>query len=108
MAVLNKEAFMNTLKSKIGDDTSEDAIKFLEDMADTYADLEGRIGEDWKTKYEENDKQWRQKYRDRFFSGVTQESAEKDDALRDQKEDVKEDAEGDKTFEELFVDREGV
>ena len=23
---------------------------------------------DWKSKYEENDKQWREKYRDRFFN----------------------------------------
>lgn len=108
MAVLDKEAYMNTLRSRIGEDTSEEAIKFLEDMADTYADLEGRIGEDWKTKYEENDRQWRQKYRDRFFSGVPQESAEKDDALKEQSEDVKDDAKGDKTFEELFADPEGV
>lgn len=70
MAVLKKEEFISALKTRIGEDTSEEAIKFLEDMADTYADLEGRIGEDWKTKYEQNDAEWRTKYRDRFFSGA--------------------------------------
>ena len=38
----------------------------LEDVSDTFTDLNERSGEDWKTKYEENDKAWRKRYTDRF------------------------------------------
>lgn len=107
MAVLKKDDYMNALKERIGEDTSPESIKFLENMADTYADLEGRIGEDWKSKYEENDKQWRQKYRDRFFSGITDETAEPEKAVTSQTEDVKDDGNVDKSFDELFAESEG-
>lgn len=69
MAVLNKIDFMSLIKAKVGDDTSDEAIKFLEDITDTYNDLENKNSgtEDWKQKYEDNDKMWREKYRSRFF-----------------------------------------
>ena len=53
----------------------------LEDIADTYTDMETRAngdGEDWKAKFEANDAAWRQKYRDRFF-GKGSEDDEPDD-----------------------------
>lgn len=70
MAVLDKEKFMERLKERIGEDTSDDALQFIEDMADTYNDLEERVGEDWKTKYEESEKTWRDKYKQRFFTST--------------------------------------
>lgn len=71
MAILSKEDFFSRLNERIGNDTSDDGINFLEDMTDTYNDLEKKAngnGEDWKTKYEENDKAWKEKYKRRFFS----------------------------------------
>lgn len=97
--VLSKEDFNNRLKELIGDDTSDKSIQLLEDMTDTYNDLVSKSSdsEDWKAKFEENDKQWRQKYTDRFFG--------------DGKEDVKEDKPATppselepETFDELFTD----
>ena len=72
MSTLNKEQFFNTLSSLIGDKNDENTIKALEDMTDTYNALEaGNVGDgiDWKQKYEDNDKAWRDKYRSRFMRG---------------------------------------
>lgn len=100
--VLNKEEFLATLKNRVGEDTSDDAIKFLEDMSDTYDDLVKRTGDsdEWKKKYEENDKSWRDKYTKRFF--------EKTDPANAPKPDTLEDGEGDNAIkiEDLFKDKE--
>lgn len=105
MAVLTKEDFMNSIKSRVGEDTSDEAIKFIEDMTDTFNDLTNRIGdkEDWKTKYEENDKAWKEKYTARFFSSENTTPA---DIKEEQKDDVIDDG-TETTFEDLFVEREG-
>lgn len=71
MAVLDKDKFFSTLHERIGTDTSEESLSFIEDMTDTYNDLEKRAngdGIDWEKKYRENDKAWREKYRHRFFN----------------------------------------
>lgn len=71
MPALSREDFMGAIKARIGEDTSDEALKFVTDMSDTYDTLEkGAKGDgiDWKAKYEENDKSWREKYRDTFFS----------------------------------------
>lgn len=71
MAVLEKEAFMNLIKAKIGDSTSDEDLKFLEDVTDTYNDLEqksnGESTNEWEEKYNNLDKEWREKYKARFF-----------------------------------------
>ena len=71
MSVLTKNDLFNKLHEYIGDSTTEESIGFMEDVTDTFNDMESRMngdGEDWKKKYEENDKAWRAKYRHRFFS----------------------------------------
>ena len=72
MAILDKEQFFTKLHEKVGTDTSEESLNFLEDMTDTYNDLEKRSngdGVDWKQKYNELDASWRERYRHRFMSG---------------------------------------
>ena len=72
MAVLTRDDFFERLQKTIGTDTSEDSISLLEDMTDTYNDLEQRAngdGIDWQQRYNDLDKSWREKYRHRFFSG---------------------------------------
>ena len=101
MAVLERNIMMNRLKELFGDNESDEAISFIEDVSDTFDSLSNASGdsEEWKTKYEENDAAWRKKYRDRFF-GTGEEAKE------EQEEDVKDDSEV-KTFDELFKEREG-
>lgn len=60
---------MTMITARVGEDTSDEAISFMEDVTDTLNDYESKLagdGTDWKTKYEENDKQWREKYIARF------------------------------------------
>ena len=81
MAKLNREQFLEAIKARIGDDTSDLAMQFVEDMTDTFdgfatdsnsqriSELEQQLT-DAKAEKDELDKSWRQRYRDRFFSGI--------------------------------------
>ena len=71
MSVVSKESILESVKMMAGETPNDDAIALMENISDTYGDLESRVNdtEDWKTKYEENDKQWREKYTERFSSG---------------------------------------
>ena len=97
MAVKTKDELLNSIRAKIGDDQSDEAISLIEDISDTYDTLESKAnpdGIDWKTKYEENDATWRQKYRDRFFNS---------DGENDDKDDKSDDSDVKPlTYENLF------
>lgn len=69
MAILTQEQFMESLRARIGDDTSDEALTFIENMSDTYNDLSNQVKEsgNWEQKYRENDTEWRRKYKDAFF-----------------------------------------
>ena len=83
------EELQESFKNLMGENTSDEALSFLEDMTDTYA----KPDVDWEAKYKENDASWRQKYRDRFFSDV---KPEQDNFIDDEKPAMK------TKFEELF------
>ena len=106
MAVLNKEEFLSRLQERIGEDTSDEAMSFIEDMTDTFNDMEtrsnGQSDEEWKTKYEELDKAWREKYKARLLNSETTPA----DVKEEQEDDVKDYAE-EKTYADLFEEREG-
>lgn len=71
MAIRTREEIMEAVRARIGDDTSDEAIAFVEDVSDTLNSMSADAGENWKEKYEENDRNWRQKYRDRFYNSDT-------------------------------------
>lgn len=89
MSVKSIDEILNAVKERIGDDTSDSAISFVEDISDTLNSLSEQ--ENWKQKYEQNDSEWRKKYRDRFLSG---ESSTDDDDSGDENEPL--------TYEKLF------
>lgn len=66
MAVRTTQEIIDELKSSFGESPDDTQLAMLEDVCDTFTDLNERSGEDWKTKYEENDKAWRKRYTDRF------------------------------------------
>ena len=71
MAVKTREEIIEELKARVGEQTDDETIAFLEDITDTFSDLETKAkgdGTDWKSKYEENDAEWRKKYTERFYS----------------------------------------
>ena len=92
MAVKPIGEILATVSSIIGENTSDEALTLLEDITDTFNDKDNT---DWKKKYEDNDKEWRNRYKERFLSG---------DTSLDPKPEDEEDPEPEKplTFENLF------
>lgn len=70
------EELLAMIKGVIGEDTSDESLQLIEDVSDTINDYEDRAKDDWKAKYEANDKTWREKYRDRFFNGKPESESE--------------------------------
>lgn len=69
MAVRTKDEILELVRARVGDDNSDEVIEFIEDITDTLNDYEARLSDstDWRAKYEENDAEWREKYKARFF-----------------------------------------
>ena len=74
MAVLTKEELMKVIQEKLTD--SDDDLTILENITDTINNYSDTNQEDWKTKYEENDKQWRERYKARFSEPSAKPSVE--------------------------------
>ena len=99
MAVLTREQMLERIRQRIGEDTSDEALKLIEDVSDTINDYETKTKDttDWEKKYKENDEQWRKKYKDRFFNAPAKD--EKDDSEFDDDDASKENK---LTYENLF------
>ena len=100
--VIGKDELLQRIMERIGDDTSDDAISMIEDATDTINDYETRLADetDWKAKYEENDRNWRQKYIDRF-NGKVESDADFVEEPKDADETILE-YEKPKTYDDLF------
>lgn len=69
MSVKDLQELLDITRDYMGDDTSDTAISFVQDLTDTINDLNDKANNnEWKTKYETNDAEWRKKYRDTFFN----------------------------------------
>ena len=79
MPALSKDQLLSKIKERIGEDTSDEALRFIEDVTDTIDDYESKTKDntDWKKKYEDNDAEWRKKYKDRFFNTPAKDEPEK-------------------------------
>lgn len=106
MAVLSHDDFMSAVQSLAGDSADDNTLTMIENFTDTFNDLEARANDttDWKTKYEQNDNDWREKYKARFFE--SKEGTYPNEVLREQKEDITDDGK-DISFDDLFKEREG-
>lgn len=96
MSVRTREEILETIRTRIGDQTDDETISFLEDVTDTLTDLETRAngdGENWEQRYKDNDEEWRRKYKERFFSSEPSEPKEPKQGEEEEKP---------KTFEDLF------
>ena len=74
MAKLTADEFMKSIKELLGDRDDDVALKLLEDAKDTITEDKN----DYKAKYEavvkekeDLDKEWRKKYKERFYSSDT-------------------------------------
>lgn len=68
MAVKTLEEILNSVNTIIGENTSDEALTLMDDISDTF---NANNQTDWQKKYEDNDKAWRNRYRERFLTGNT-------------------------------------
>lgn len=64
MAIRTRDELITRVSEYIGEDNSDAALELMEDITDTYDDLTS--GEDWQARYNELDRTWRERYRERF------------------------------------------
>lgn len=96
MAIKSREDLIASVSAIIGEEPDENGVALLEDITDTITDFEDKTKEDWKAKYEENDKAWRKKYTDRFMKGSEPSGVNEPDLIDDNE------PEKPKTFNDLF------
>lgn len=92
-----REELIEDVKAFIGDRTDDEAIALLENVSDSMVTEEP--GEDWKTKFEENDREWRKKYMERFSAPT--EKPEKTDT-ESEEDEVEDETEEKETIDDLF------
>lgn len=63
MAKLSKDELIEKVRKYVGDRTDDETIEIIEDISDS---IDSSDADEWKQKYEENDKMWRDKYISRF------------------------------------------
>ena len=99
MSIKSREELLNGAKAIFGDSETDEVLEFLGDITDTLDDYENKVKdkEDWKMKYEENDSNWRKKYKERFFSSN---EPKQDDSFDDLNEP--DEPEPPKNFSDLF------
>ena len=81
MAIKSTEELLNAIKARVGEDNSDEALEFIEHASDTPHDLNSKASKEqgWEQKYYENDTAWRNKYKERFFSGNNNDNDDEDD-----------------------------
>lgn len=94
MAKLSKDELIEKVKKYVGDRNDDETIEIIEDISDS---IESDDADEWKQKYEENDKMWRDKYISRFFEKNDEEI--EDPTNEDDEKEYK-------TFEDLFEEEE--
>lgn len=94
MAKLSKDELIEKVKKYVSDRTDDETIEIIEDISDS---IDSSDADEWKKKYEENDKMWRDKYISRFFEKNDEEN--EDPTFEDDEKEYK-------TFEDLFEEEE--
>lgn len=96
MAKLSKDELLEKVRAYVGDRTDDETLAIIEDISDSF---DSSDADEWRQKFEENDKMWRDKYISRFFEknndGIEDPTDEKDDEEKEYK-----------TFEDLFEEGE--
>jgi hypothetical protein len=93
MAVKTVEELLQAVANIVGDNNSDEALAFIEDVNDTVRDLNENNAE-WERKYSKLDNEWRNRYKERFFSAS--EVNDDEDFIDEQEEKPK------TTYDELF------
>lgn len=95
MAKLSKDELIEKVKKYVGDRTDDETIEIIEDISDS---IDSSEADEWKQKYEDNDKMWRDKYISRFL----EKKEDEPDTPTEHDEEEKEY----NSFEDLFEEEE--
>lgn len=95
MAKLSKNELIEKVRKYVGDRTDDETIEIIEDISDS---IDSSDADEWKQKFEENDKMWRDKYISRFLE-------KKEDELDTPTEHEEEEKEYN-SFDDLFEEEE--
>lgn len=95
MAKLSKDELIEKVRKYVGDRNDDETIEIIEDISDS---IDSSDADEWKRKYQENDKMWRDKYISRFVE-------KKEDELDTPTEHEEEEKEYN-SFEDLFEEEE--
>lgn len=95
MAKLSKDELIEKVKKYVGDRKDDETIEIIEDISDS---IDSSAADEWKKKYEENDKMWRDKYISRFVEKKEDEADTPTEPDEEEKEY--------NSFEDLFTKEE--
>ena len=95
MAKLSKDELLEKVKKYIGDRNDDETLEIIEDISDS---VDTTDADEWKQKYEDNGKMWRDKYISRFFD-------KKEEELETPTEHEEEEKEY-SSYEDLFEEEE--
>lgn len=95
MAKLSKDELIEKVRKYVGDRKDDETIEIIEDISDS---IDSSEADDWKKKYQENDKMWRDKYISRFV----EKKEDEPDTPTEHDEEEKEYS----SFEDLFEKEE--
>lgn len=95
MAKLSKDELIEKVKKYVGDRTDDETIEIIEDISDS---IDSSDADEWRQKFKENDKMWRDKYISRFLE-------KKEDELDTPTEHEEEEKEYN-SFDDLFKEEE--
>lgn len=73
---MERNELFEKLKNAFGDEPTDEQLEIIGGVTDIYNKYEEQTKEDWKKKYEDNDKEWRRKFTERFFAPVEPEKTE--------------------------------
>lgn len=95
MAKLSKDELIEKVRKYVSDRNDDETIEIIEDISDS---IDSSEADEWKQKYEENDKMWRDKYISRFV----EKKEDEPDTPTEHDEEEKEY----NSFEDLFEEEE--
>lgn len=95
MAKLSKDELIEKVRKYVGDRKDDETIEIIEDISDS---IDSSDADEWKKKYEENDKMWR----DRYISRFVEKKEDEPDTPTEHEEEEKEY----NSFEDLFEEEE--
>lgn len=85
MAKLSKDELIEKVRKYVGDRKDDDTIEIIEDISDS---IDSSEADEWKKKYQENDKMWRDKYISRFVEKRRMNQTHRQNTMRKRKSTI--------------------